>query len=205
MAQITFKGEPVNTTGELPKNGEDAPDFTLTKTDLSDISLKDFTGKKVVLNIFPSIDTSVCATSVRRFNEEISKYENADVICASMDLPFAHARFCGAEGLEKVISASEMRNREFGDRYGVRMVDGPLAGLLARAVVVINEKGKVIYSQMVQEIADEPDYEKALNMLKEETLKNNLELKTCVQTSTAEHARPIEDDEPCDDGRSGKI
>ena len=203
MAQITVKGEPVNTTGELPKNGEDAPDFTLTKTDLSDISLKDFTGKKIVLNIFPSIDTPVCAISVRRFNEEISKYENADVICASMDLPFAHARFCSAEGLEKVISASEMRNREFGDRYGVRMVDGPLAGLLARAVVVINEKGKVIYSQMVQEIADEPDYEKALNMLKEETLKNNLELQACVQTSTAEHARSLDEDEPCDDGRSG--
>lgn len=199
MAQITLKGEPFNTIGALPKDGEDAPDFILTKTDLSDISLKDFTEKKVVLNIFPSIDTPVCATSVRKFNEEISKYENADVICASMDLPFAHARFCNAEGLETVISVSEMRNRDFGDHYGVRMVDGPLAGLFARAVVVIDEKGKVIYSQMVKEIGDEPDYEKALNMLKED----DSGLQACVQTFTAEHSRPFEDDEPCDDGRSG--
>ncbi len=199
MTQITFRGTLVNTIGELPKKGEDAPDFILTKTDLSDISLKDFTGKKVVLNIFPSIDTPVCATSVRRFNEEISKHENADVICASMDLPFAHTRFCGAEGLENVISASEMRNREFGHRYGVRIVDGPISGLLARAVVVIDEKGKIIYTQMVKEIGDEPDYEKALNMLKED----DLGLQACVQTSTAEHSRSFEDDEPCDDGRSG--
>jgi len=166
MAQITLKGNPIHTIGELPGVGETAPDFLLTKTDLSDISIKDFAGKKVVLNIFPSVDTPVCSTSVRKFNAEINKYENAAVVCASMDLPFAHERFCGAEGLENVVSVSEMRKRDFGDAYGVRMVDGPLAGLLARAVVVIDENGKVIYSQLVEEIAQEPDYEKALDILK---------------------------------------
>ena len=167
MAQITFKGNPVQTIGELPEPGEPAPDFKLTKTDLTDISLKDFTGQRVVLNIFPSIDTSVCATSVRRFNAEVDKLKDAVVICASMDLPFAHARFCGAEGLEKVVSASEVRDREFGDRYGVRMTEGPLAGLLARAVVVIDPNGSVIYTQLVPEITQEPDYEAALSLLKE--------------------------------------
>jgi len=165
MAQITLKGNPVQTVGELPKVGEQAPDFVLTKTDLSDISLKDFAGEKIVLNIFPSVDTPVCATSVRRFNTEIDKFGNAVAICASLDLPFAHARFCGAEGLENVISGSEIRDRAFGDRYGVRIVDGPLAGLLARAVVVIDENGKVVYSQLVPEIAQEPDYAAALEVL----------------------------------------
>lgn len=166
MAQITFKGDPMQTTGELPEVGQQAPDFVLTKTDLSDISLKDVAGKKVVLNIFPSIDTPVCAASVRKFNEEINKYENATVLCISVDLPFAHARFCGAEGLENVISASELRNWDFGEQYGVRIKDGPLAGLLARAVVVLDETGKVIYKQLVSEVAEEPDYEKALNVLR---------------------------------------
>ena len=166
MAKITFKGSPVSTAGELPKVGEQAPDFVLTKTDLTDISLKDVAGKKVVMNIFPSIDTPVCATSVRRFNAEIDKYNNAVVLCISADLPFAHARFCGAEGLNNVISVSELRNRDFGKHYGVRIVDGPLAGLLARSIVVLDEKGKVIYTQLVGDIAEEPDYEKALNMLR---------------------------------------
>lgn len=166
MAKITFKGSPVSTAGELPKVGEQAPDFILTKTDLTDISLKDVAGKKVVMNIFPSIDTPVCATSVRRFNAEIDKYNNAVVLCISADLPFAHARFCGAEGLSNVVSVSELRNRDFGKHYGVRMVDGPLAGLLARSIIVLDEKGKVIYTQLVGDIAEEPDYEKALNMLR---------------------------------------
>ena len=166
MAKITFKGSPVSTAGELPEVGEQAPDFVLTKTDLTDISLKDVAGKKVVMNIFPSIDTPVCATSVRRFNAEIDKYNNAVVLCISADLPFAHARFCGAEGLNNVISVSQLRNRDFGKHYGVRIVDGPLAGLLARSIVVLNEKGKVIYTQLVGDIAEEPDYEKALNMLR---------------------------------------
>ncbi len=165
MAKITIGGDPISTCGELPKLGQQAPDFVLTKTDLSDISLKDVAGKKVVLNIFPSTDTPVCATSVRRFNAEINKYENAVVLCVSADLPFAHARFCGAEGLENVVSASEMRNREFGESYGIRITDGPIAGLLARAVVVLDKSGKVVYAQLVPEIKQEPDYEKALEAL----------------------------------------
>lgn len=166
MAKITFNGSPVNTTGELPKAGEQAPDFILTKTDLSDISLKDVAGKKTVLNIFLSVDTPVCAASVRRFNAEVNKLKNAVVLCVSDDLPFALARFCGAEGLDNVIPVSEMRNRNFGRDYGVRIVDGLLAGLLARSIVVLNEEGKVIYTQLVKEIAEEPDYEKALNVLR---------------------------------------
>jgi len=166
MAQITLKGNPIHTVGELPKIGEQAPDFVLTKTDLSDVTLKNFLGKKVVLNIFPSIDTSVCATSVRRFNAEIDKFGVAVALCVSLDLPFAHARFCGAEGLQNVMAVSELRDRAFGGRYGIRIVDGPLAGLLARAVVVIDENGKVIYTQLVPEIAQEPDYQAALDVLK---------------------------------------
>jgi thiol peroxidase len=165
MAQITFQGNPAHTVGELPKVGEQALDFILTKPDLTDISLKDVSGKKVVLNIFPSIDTPVCATSVRRFNTEINKYKDAVVLCISLDLPFAHARFCGAEGLRNVVSVSELRNRDFGNHYGLRIKDGPLAGLLARAVVVLNEKGKVIYTQLVHEISEEPAYEDALKIL----------------------------------------
>jgi thiol peroxidase len=201
MAQITLKGNPINTNGKLPQIGAAAPDFVLTKTDLSDVSLKDFAGKKIVLNIFPSVDTPVCAMSVRKFNSEIDKIENAVVICASADLPFAHARFCGAEGIESAISVSEMRNRDFGEAYGVRIVDGPLTGLLARAVVVIDENGKVIYTQQVPEIAEEPDYDKALNMLKGNPGAGDGE--ACVTSYTAEHARADQMDEPCDDGRSG--
>ena len=165
MAQITLKGNPVNTNGELPKVGDSAPDFVLTKTDLSDVSLKDFSGKTIVLNIFPSVDTEVCSMSVRRFNGEINQYENAVVLCASVDLPFAHARFCGAEGLDNVISVSELRNKNFGNDYGVRIIDGPLAGLLARAVVIIDPNGKVVYTELVPEIAQEPDYDAALGVL----------------------------------------
>jgi len=198
MTEITLKGTPVHTAGELPSVGQAAPDFSFTRTDLSDMSLKDVAGKRVVLNIFPSVDTSVCAMSVRRFNSEISKFENAVVLCISRDLPFAHARFCGAEGLNDVISLSEMKNREFGQKYGVVMTDGPLAGLLARAVVVIDENGKVIYTQLVNEIGEEPDYEKALT-----ALRDTEDLKACTTSTTAEHARGLEDDEPCDDGRAG--
>lgn len=201
MAQITLKGNPINTSGKLPQIGTTAPDFVLTKTDLSDISLKDFAGKKIVLNIFPSVDTPVCAMSIRKFNSEIDKIDNAVAICASADLPFAHARFCGAEGIESAISVSELRNKEFGEAYGVRIVDGPLSGLLARAVVVIDENGKVIYTQQVPEIAEEPDYDKALNMVKGDL--GTQAGDACVASSTAEHARGDQLDEPCDDGRAG--
>lgn len=165
MAEITLKGNKIHTYGTLPAVGSKAPDFALTKTDLADVSLKDFAGKKIVLNIFPSIDTGVCAASVRKFNEEVQKLENTVVLCASIDLPFAHSRFCGAEGLESVISVSELRKRQFGEDYGVRIVDGPLAGLFSRAVVVIDEKGVVTYTEQVPEIAQEPDYAAALKAL----------------------------------------
>lgn len=161
MATVTLKGNPINTNGQLPANGAAAPDFKLVNTDLGDVSLKDLGDKTVVLNIFPSIDTPVCAAAVRRFNADVSKLGDAVVVCASADLPFAHKRFCGAEGLERVTSVSDIRDKEFGDRYGVKIVDGPLAGLLARAVVVI-KGGKVVYSQLVPEIAQEPDYDAAI-------------------------------------------
>ena len=165
MAQVTLKGNPVNTIGNLPAVGAAAPDFTLVDKDLQEISLKDYAGKKVVLNIFPSVDTPTSAMSVRRFNAEIGKRENAVAVCVSMDLPFAHARFCGAEGLEKVVSASAFRHTEFGENYGVRITDGPLKGLFARAVVVLDEGGRVAYHQLVPEIAEEPDYAAALETL----------------------------------------
>ncbi len=165
MATITLKGNPIHTVGELPAVGSKAPDFSLTKTDLSDASLKDYAGKRVVLNIFPSLDTDVCATSVRKFNAEAEKMDNTVVLCASLDLPFAHSRFCSTEGLENVISLSELHDRSFGETYGVRIADGPLAGLFSRAVVVIDENGTVIHTEQVPEIVQEPDYEAALSKL----------------------------------------
>ena len=161
MAKITLKGNPINTNGDLPAVGSTAPAFTLTGVDLADVGLDSLAGKTVVLNVFPSIDTPVCAASVRRFNVELAKLSGVSVLCASADLPFAHKRFCGAEGLERVQSVSDLRDKGFGERYGVKIVDGPLAGLLARAVVVI-KNGKVAYSQLVPEIAQEPDYAAAL-------------------------------------------
>lgn len=166
MASITLKGNPINTSGNLPAVGSAAPDFKLTTSDLADVSLGDYVGKRVVLNIFPSIDTPVCAASVRRFNAAVDQLDNAVVLCISLDLPFAHKRFCGAEGLEKVISVTELRERAFGEAYGVRIVDGPLAGLLARAVVIVDGNGKVTYTEQVPEIVQEPDYDAALAALK---------------------------------------
>ncbi|MEO5345544.1 MAG: thiol peroxidase [Magnetococcus sp. YQC-9] len=165
MAQIAFKGNPIHTSGTLPAVDSAAPDFCLTGTDLQDVTLGTFAGKRVILNIFPSVDTAVCAMSVRRFNAEAARLDNTVVLCVSLDLPFAHKRFCGAEGLAAVHSVSEMRARGFGEAYGVRMVDGPLAGLLARAVVIIDGAGKVIYTQQVPEIVEEPNYEQALAAL----------------------------------------
>jgi len=200
MAQTALKGNPVNTSGELPAVGGDAPDFTLTGTDLTDIKLGDYAGKKVVLNIFPSIDTPVCALSVRKFNTEITRYPGTAVICVSRDLPFAHARFCGAEGIENVVSASVFKDLSFGDDYGVTLTDGPLEGLLARAVVVIDENKKIIYSQLAPEISEEPDYAAALDVLGAPAAND---LDACVMTPTAEHSRADNFDEPCDDGRAG--
>jgi thiol peroxidase len=162
MAEITFKGNLIHTAGPLPKVGTEAPDFTLVKTDLSLMSLGNFKGKKVIMNIFPSLDTPVCATSVRRFNAEADKLANTAVLCISRDLPFAQKRFCGAEGLSNVVTASEYRDSSFSNAYGVLIKDGPLAGLFSRAIVVVDETGKVIYTEQVPEIGKEPDYEKAL-------------------------------------------
>jgi thiol peroxidase len=164
MAQVTFKGSPVQTVGNLPEVGNAAPDFTLVKRDLSEVSLADLAGKKLVLNIFPSIDTGVCAASVRVFNSKAAKLENTAVLCISVDLPFAHERFCGAEGIDHVDNASAFRS-DFGAAYGITLADSALAGLFARAVVVIDESGKVVYTELVPEIAQEPNYDAALAAL----------------------------------------
>ena len=166
MAQVTFKGSPINTSGSLPRVGSAAPDFKVVKTDLAPLSLSQFKGKKVVLNIFPSIDTPVCAASVRRFNVEASSLVNTVVLCISKDLPFAQKRFCAAEGLDNVIPGSEFRDTSFSAAYGVRIVDSPLEGLFSRAIVIVDEKGKVAYTEQVPEIAQEPDYDKALAALR---------------------------------------
>lgn len=166
MANITLKGNPIHSVGGLPKVGSQAPDFKLTKSDLGDVSLKDFAGKVKILNITPSLDTSVCAISAKRFNAEIAKLGGALVLNVSRDLPFASGRFCKAEGVDKVITLSEMRNRDFGRDYAVEMVDGPLAGLLSRAVVVLDATDRVVYTEQVPEIGQEPNYDKALEAAK---------------------------------------
>lgn len=165
MALITLGGNPINTNGELPKVGSKAPDFKLVKTDLSIASLADYAGSKLVLNIFPSIDTGTCATSVRTFNEKASTLENTKVLCISRDLPFAQKRFCGAEGLENVENLSDFRDGNFGKDYGLEMVESVLAGLHSRVVIILDENGTVKYAEQVPEIADEPNYEAALNSL----------------------------------------
>ncbi len=164
MTDITLDGTPVHTHGSLPAVGAKAPGFTLVGNDLSPVSLADFAGSRLILNIFPSIDTGICAMSVRTFNERAAQLENTKVLCISRDLPFAQARFCGAEGIENVTVASDFRTT-FGENYGVTMINGPLEGLLARAVVVLDEKGNVVHSQLVPEIKQEPDYEAAIAAL----------------------------------------
>ena len=165
MAQVTLKGNPLHTVGELPKAGAAAPAFNLVKTDLSEVSAKDLAGQRVVLNIFPSLDTPTCAASVRTFNARASEKPNTTILCISADLPFAQKRFCGAEGLDKVVPVSTFRSADFGKAYGTTLVDGPLAGLHARAVVVVDEKGQVLHTELVPEIAQEPDYNAALAVL----------------------------------------
>lgn len=165
MSTITLKGNPFQTLGSLPEIGSQAPEFTLVKSDLSDFSLNSLQGKRVILNIFPSLDTDVCATSVRKFNEAASELDNTIVVCVSKDLPFAHKRFCSTEGIDKVVTASDFRDGNFGIAYGITMMNGPLAGLHSRAVVVLDEKGKVTYVEQVPEIVQEPDYLSALKAL----------------------------------------
>jgi thiol peroxidase len=163
MAQITLRGNAINTVGDLPAVGSPAPAFTLTGGDLGPVSNEQFGGKAVLLSIFPSVDTPVCATSVRTFNERVGA-SGASVVCVSKDLPFAQKRFCGAEGTENVTTASAFRD-SFGEDYGVTITDGPMAGLLARAIVVIGADGNVTYTELVPEIAQEPDYDAALAAL----------------------------------------
>lgn len=165
MAQITFLGNPVKTIGELPRVGAQAPSFSLAGTDLSDCGPADFAGRTIVLNIFPSIDTSVCAASVRRFNKEAGRLVGTVVLAVSADLPFAHKRFCEVEGLKDVIPLSTFRSPEFGRDYGVTITSGPLKGLLCRAIIIIDKSGKIAYAIAVPEISHEPDYESALNFL----------------------------------------
>lgn len=164
MSLVTFQGSPLETKGSLPEVGQLAPDFTLVKADLGEVTLSELKGKRVILNIFPSVDTGTCATSVRKFNEKASGLDNTQVICVSADLPFAAARFCGAEGIENVVTGSTFRS-SFGDDYGVTFVSAPLAGLMSRSVVVIDTDGKVIHTEQVAETTDEPDYDAAIAAL----------------------------------------
>jgi thiol peroxidase len=166
MASTKLHGTTIKTSGALPRLGSKAKDFTLTGTDLMDKHLSDFIGKRILLNIFPSIDTGVCAMSVRKFNAEAAKVKNAVILGVSRDLPFALGRFCGAEGIDKVLTLSEMRSRDFGKDYGLEITTGPMAGLLARAVIIIDETGKVLYRELVDDIVHEPDYKAALKALK---------------------------------------
>ena len=165
MASITLGGNPIHTNGELPAVGSKAADFNLIKTDLGTATLADFTGSRVVLNIFPSIDTGTCATSVREFNQKAGNLENTVVLCISRDLPFAQARFCGAEGIKNVTMLSDFTEGNFGKAYGLEIVNGPLAHLHSRAIVVIDENGNIAHTEQVSEIANEPNYQNALKEL----------------------------------------
>ncbi len=166
MANIKLGENQISTVGDLPAIGSKAPDFRLTTTDFKDVSLSDFSGKKILLNIFPSIATGVCSASVRRFNQEAANLENTAVLCISVDLPFSLHSFCEAEGIDNVTSLSAMRTRSFGKDYGVMIADGSWEGLFSRSVVVVDENGNVVYTEQVPQIGQEPDYEKALQALK---------------------------------------
>ncbi len=165
MATITLGGNTVHTSGNLPEIGSQLPDFTLTTVDLASQSLQDFSGQNLVLNIFPSVDTGVCAQSIREFNKAASNLDNTTVLCISRDLPFAMARFCGAEGLDDVVSLSDFKDGNFGETYGVEMIDTAFAGLLSRCVIVADQSGKILYTEQVPEIGQEPNYKAALSAL----------------------------------------
>lgn len=165
MASITLGGNPINTSGELPKVGTKLSDFKLVNSDLSIATMNDFTGKRLILNIFPSIDTGTCATSVRKFNETATNLENTAVLCISRDLPFAQKRFCGAEGIENVINLSDFQEGSFGKANGLEITDGPLTGLHSRAIIIVDENGVITHTEQVAEIANEPNYEAALAVL----------------------------------------
>ena len=166
MATVTFLNNPVHPAGELPQRGTPAPKFELVKGDLSTLTDEEVRGKRVLLNIFPSLDTNVCATSVRKFNQKAAQMKNTLVLAVSKDLPFAQSRFCATEGIDNVVAVSAFRSTKSGKEYGVELIDGPLAGLLCRAVIIIDESGKILYEQLVPEITHEPDYEAAIEALK---------------------------------------
>lgn len=166
MVLITLKGSPTKTIGELPALNSEAPDFTVTKNDLSELRLKNFLGKKIVLNIFPSLDTSTCATAMIKFNAIASEFKDILILCLSADLPFAQKRFCSSEHLNNIQTASTFRHPNFGKIYGVSIIDGPLEGLLSRAVILLDEKGKIIYREQVKELTDEPNYEALISEIK---------------------------------------
>jgi thiol peroxidase len=165
MATVTLGGNPVHTNGELPAKGTKSPHFELTGNDLKPVQLEDFTGKKLILNIFPSIDTGTCAASVRQFNQRAASLPNTTVLCVSRDLPFAQKRFCGAEGIDNVLTASDFKDGSFGKQFGLELTDGALQGLHGRAVVVLNEQGEVVHTELVSEIANEPNYDAAIAAL----------------------------------------
>ncbi len=165
MATINFKGNPIHTQGEFPQVGAQAPDFQLIKADLSEAKLGDFSGKKIIFNIFPSVDTAVCALQLKTFSQKAAAMEDVVLLFASMDLPFALNRFCAAEGIENAVTTSDFRFHSLAENYGVKMVDGPLSGLYARATLVINEAGKVVYSELVDDVVNEPNYEAAISQL----------------------------------------
>lgn len=214
MADITLKGETVHIIGNLPEEGVEAPDFLLVSTNLSDVRLSDFKGKQVIMNIFPSVETVPCAESVRRFNEMADALDNTQILCISRDLPFAHARFNTAEGIDNVVSLSEMRNNDFGKDYGIRIVNGPFEGLLSRSVLVLDENHRVIYRQVVTKIEEEPDYEAAITAVENAAAKgtetgpppteSGID-EYCEKKPTGEHARLFDDDDACNESRSGKI
>ena len=165
MAQTKFKGNPIETHGDFPQVGDSAPDFKLVKTDLSEVSLSDLKGKKVIFNIFPSVDTAVCALQLKTFSHKAAKLDDVVLLFASLDLPFALGRFCGAEGIENAVTASDFRYNSLTESYGVKMIQGPLSGLYARATLVLNKDHKVVYSELVSDVVNEPDYEAALATL----------------------------------------
>lgn len=215
MPGIVLKNETVRTSGKLPESGTQAPDFNLVSTELSDVGLSDFKGKRLILNVFLSTEIVSCAESIRMFNELANSLENVDILSVSRDLPFALERFATQEGVDNVTLLSEMRNTDFGDSYGLRIVEGPLKGLLARAVIVIDGNQKVIYTEMVSGTGEEPDYQAAVKAAEAADAgssrhpgayptESGLD-EFCEKKPTGEHARLLDDDDACDESRSGKL
>jgi thioredoxin-dependent peroxiredoxin len=215
MAELTLKGEVVRTKGSLPAIGMEAPEFLLASTRLSNVRLSDFAGKRLIMNIFLTLEAVPCAESVRRFNEIANSLDNTEILCISKDLPFVQESFNNREGTDNVMMLSEIRNNDFGEQYGVRIADGPFAGFLARAVIVLDEKHRVIHTEIVSKVEEEPDYNAAIHA-SEKMVNGGYARKDhpptesgidefCEKKPTGEHARLFDDDDACDESRSGKI